>query len=173
MSDVVVVLDNGASTVKAGISADSTGQNRNPCRLIRNAVIRSKGDKTTYFGHEFDNCRDYSSLHYRLPFEKGYLVDWDAQKAVWDGIFSDEVLNINTTESSLFITEPYFNLPNIQEIYDQFVFEEYDYQSYYRCARTSSLFLFALIRSWETQRQSDNILKSRIRHTPWHIVSAA
>lgn len=39
-------------------------------RVISNAVIRSKGDKTTYYGHEFERCRDYSSLHYRLPFEK-------------------------------------------------------------------------------------------------------
>lgn len=69
----------------------------------------------TYFGHEVERCRDYSSLHYRLPFEKvrprkyfrqpesrdnissviqGYLVDWDAQKAVWDGIFSSEVIGV-------------------------------------------------------------------------------
>lgn len=85
---------------------------------------------------------------------QGYLVDWDAQKAVWDGIFSDEVLGVNlkiislfiefscfekkvdTTNSSLLITEPYFDLPNIQEVYDQFVFEEYEFQSYYRCTRT-------------------------------------
>lgn len=38
-------------------------------------------------------------------------------------------------ESSLLITEPYFNLPNLQDVYDQFVFEEYEFQSYYRCVR--------------------------------------
>ncbi|KAF8887162.1 actin-related protein Arp6 [Infundibulicybe gibba] len=132
----IVVLDNGASTIKAGLvisgqlEPDST-------RIIPNAVVRSKGDKMTYFGHELDRCKDYSSLHYRLPMEKGYLVDWDAQKAVWDGLFSEEVLDINTTESSLLITEPYFNLPNIQEIYDQFVFEEYEFQAYHRCTPAS------------------------------------
>ena len=86
---------------------------------------------------------------------QGYLVDWDAQKAIWDGMFSEDVLavsplhelddailliiscQIDTSESSLLITEPYFNLPNIQEVYDQFVFEEYDFQSYYRCTRKS------------------------------------
>jgi hypothetical protein len=26
---------------------------------------------------------------------QGYLVDWDAQKAVWDGIFSAEVLGVS------------------------------------------------------------------------------
>src|SRR5215472_2304111 len=39
-------------------------------RTIPNAVVRSKGDKRTYFGHEIEHCVDYSSLHYRLPFEK-------------------------------------------------------------------------------------------------------
>ncbi|KAG6856228.1 hypothetical protein H0H87_006322 [Tephrocybe sp. NHM501043] len=106
-------------------------------RIIPNAVVRSKGDKMTYFGHELSKCKDYSSINYRLPFEKGYLVDWDAQKAVWDGIFSSEVLAIDTAMSSLLITEPYFNLPNLQEVYDQFVFEEYEFQSYHRCTPAS------------------------------------
>ncbi|KAK7462277.1 Actin-related protein 6 [Stygiomarasmius scandens] len=107
-----------------------------PC-IIPNAIVKSKGDKATYFGHEIEKCKDYSSLHYRLPFEKGYIVDWDAQKAIWDGVFSDQVLNVNTAESSLILTEPYFNLPNIQEVYDQFVFEEYEFNSYYRCTPAS------------------------------------
>ena len=42
---------------------------------------------------------------------------------------------LDPTESSLLITEPYFNLPNLQDVYDQFVFEEYEFQSYYRCTR--------------------------------------
>lgn len=134
MRKPVVVLDNGASTIKAGIVDEHVGL---APRIISNAVVRSKGDKMTYFGHETEKCKDYSSLHYRLPFEKGYLVDWDAQKAVWDGIFSDEVFGVNTSEASLLITEPYFNLPNIQEVYDQFVFEEYEFDSYYRCAPAS------------------------------------
>jgi len=81
--------------------------------------------------------QSHTSLHYRLPFEKGYIVDWDAQKAIWDGVFSEEVLGVNTTESSLILTEPYFNLPNIQEVYDQFVFEEYEFLSYHRCTPAS------------------------------------
>ncbi|KXN84331.1 Actin-like protein ARP6 [Leucoagaricus sp. SymC.cos] len=133
-----VVIDNGAHTIKAGIQKGLPrfiGSVTN--RIIPNAVIRSKGDKATYFGHEFERCSDYSSLHYRLPFEKGYIVDWDAQKAIWDGLFSTEVFNVDTTQASLLLTEPYFNLPNIQDVYDQFVFEEYEFQSYYRCTPAS------------------------------------
>ncbi|KAF4590261.1 Actin- protein 6 [Pleurotus pulmonarius] len=129
----IIVLDNGASTIKAGLA---NSDYEHP-RIIPNAVVRSKGDKTTYIGHEFEQCQDHASLHYRLPFEKGLLVDWDAQKAIWDGLFSNQCLGINTTESSLLITEPYFNLPNMQEVYDQFMFEEYDFESYYRCAPAS------------------------------------
>jgi len=121
----VIVLDNGASTIKVGVTTSPKD-----VRIVSNAIVRSKGDKITYFGHEFDACKDFSTLHFRLPFERGYLVDWDAQKAIWDGVFSDQVLNIDTAETSLLITEPYFNLPNIQEVYDQFVFEEYEFQSY-------------------------------------------
>lgn len=87
MNDCVVVLDNGASTIKVGVvnGQDDPEPTRYalaavgsiPCaeqnRIIPNAVVQSKGDKATYFGHEFERCRDYSSLHYRLPFEKVWL----------------------------------------------------------------------------------------------------
>ncbi|EIW59290.1 actin-like protein Arp6 [Trametes versicolor FP-101664 SS1] len=131
-SSNTVLLDNGASTIKAGI----LGVHNDQPLIIPNAVVRSKGDNSTYIGHELVKCRDFTSLRFRLPFEKGFLVDWDAQKAVWDGLFSD-VLRINTSEASLLITEPYFNLPNIQDVYDQFIFEEYEFKAYHKCTPAS------------------------------------
>ena len=96
--------------------------------------------------------------NHQIPLSicQGFLVDWDAEKAVWDGIFSDQVLRVSfalslhwhsilfffwvlhqveTTQACLLITEPYFNLPNLQEVYDQLVFEEYEFSSYHRCTR--------------------------------------
>ncbi|KJA23273.1 hypothetical protein HYPSUDRAFT_138004 [Hypholoma sublateritium FD-334 SS-4] len=128
-----VVLDNGAATLKAGLVGAASPT------LITNAVVRSKGDRQTYCGHEIARCRDYAALHFRLPFEKGLLVDWDAQKAVWDGVFSDEVLAVDTTQATLLVTEPYFNLPNIQDTYDQLVFEEYEFAAYFRCTPASMI----------------------------------
>ncbi|KAJ7895533.1 actin-related protein Arp6 [Mycena olivaceomarginata] len=124
---VVLVLDNGACAIKAGLSDQSSA---GAPRIIANAVVRSKGDKTTYIGHELDRCKDYSPI-------QGYVVDWDAQKAVWDGVLSDEVLNVNPTESTILMTEPYFNLPKIQEVYDQFIFEEYEFQAHLRSTPAS------------------------------------
>jgi len=68
VNNSVVVLDNGASTIKVGRSGVKGGSNE--LRIMPNAVVRSKGDKMTYFGHELARCKDYSALHYRLPFEK-------------------------------------------------------------------------------------------------------
>lgn len=97
MKNTLVILDNGAGSIKAG---SVTGKSVRWAsltfsrisnklilfhhRLVPNAIVRSKGDKTTYFGHEIAKCKDYSSLHYRLPFEK----------ASWAGACSKAALNL-------------------------------------------------------------------------------
>ncbi|KAL1688060.1 actin-domain-containing protein [Schizophyllum commune] len=135
MDGPTIILDNGGSTVKAGVVGVHSEPLTAP-RIVPNAVIRSKGDKETYVGHEYARCSDFSSLHFRLPVEKGFVTDWDAQKAVWDGVFSSELINIDTQQSSLLLTEPYFNLPSLQKTYDEFIFEEYEFKSY--CRRTAA-----------------------------------
>jgi len=55
---------------------------------------------------------------------------------------------VDTTDSSLLITEPYFNLPNIQDVYDQMIFEEYEFRSYYRCTREQIKTLVVNHPSW-------------------------
>ncbi|KAI0786140.1 actin-like protein Arp6 [Abortiporus biennis] len=135
MATPIVVLDNGASSLKFGVAS----QSKTPPRIITNAIVRSREDKTTYIGVELENCKNFASLHYRLPFEKGYLVDWDAQKAIWDPLFNVDYMGAEPSSCSLLITEPYFNFPNLQEVYDQFVFEEYEFQSYLRCTPASTI----------------------------------
>ncbi|KAF8495084.1 actin family [Gautieria morchelliformis] len=132
-SNAVVLLDNGAHTIKAGLSS-AVGSNP---RIIYNAAIRSKGDNRLYIGHEFDKCQDYASLSYRLSFERGYLTDWDVQKAVWDNLFGPEAFSLDFESHSLLVTEPPFNFHSIQEKYDQLVFEEYEFASYLRCPAAS------------------------------------
>ncbi|KIR35961.1 actin-like protein ARP6 [Cryptococcus deuterogattii MMRL2647] len=124
----VLIIDNGAYEIKAGIS----GVDWEP-RVSPNSIARSRTEKKVYVGDEIDNCKDFSGIVYRRPFEKGMLVNWDAERIIWDRLFSPSVLNINPTETSLLVTEPYFNLPNIAETYDQMIFEEFEFQSYFRC----------------------------------------
>ena len=55
-------------------------------------------------------------------------------------LLQHELDQADISESSILITEPYFNLPQIQRVYDQFIFEEYGFQSYYRCTRSCNLY---------------------------------
>ncbi|KIJ54052.1 hypothetical protein M422DRAFT_775294 [Sphaerobolus stellatus SS14] len=124
-----IVVDNGAHTIKAGLSTDADAKPK----ILYNAAIRSRGDKQLYIGQEFEKCRDYASLTYRLSFERGYLTDWDVQKAVWDNLFGKDGFSVDFPNTSLLITEPPFNPRLIQEKYDQLIFEEYEFGSYARC----------------------------------------
>ncbi|XP_033103778.1 actin-related protein 6-like, partial [Anneissia japonica] len=67
-----------------------------------------------YICNQIDDCKDLSSLFYVLPFQKGYLVNWDVQRQVWDHVFGKDVMNLDCSESTIIITEPYFNFLAIQ-----------------------------------------------------------
>ena len=55
-----------------------------------------------------------SGLYYLLPFQRGYLVNWDTQRQIWDHVFN-EVLSITPSDHNLVFTEPLFNFPSIQD----------------------------------------------------------
>jgi actin-related protein 6 len=63
---------------------------------------------------------------------KGFLVDWGLEKRIWDRLLGASILAIEPSESGLIITEPWFDPMSIQESYDQIVFEEYGFSSYFR-----------------------------------------
>ena len=49
-------------------------------RVIPNCITKAKSEKRRAFiGDQIDDCRDLSSLFYMLPFQKGYLVNWEHQ----------------------------------------------------------------------------------------------
>jgi len=60
------------------------------------------------------------------------LTSWEAEKAIWDTIFFDGESPVDPSETSLVVTEPVLDLPILQDSYDQIIFEEYEFDSYYR-----------------------------------------
>jgi len=52
-------------------------------------------------------------------------------------VFSPAVMKVDPRECSLLVTEAPLNLPNVSTTYDQMVFEEYEFSSYYRCTSAS------------------------------------
>jgi actin-related protein 6 len=125
-----LVLDNGAWTLKAGLV--SGGSIPEP-RVIQNCIARDRSKKI-YVASELDKCRDFSEIQFRRPVEKGYLVNWEAQKEIWDQeLFGDKAqFKCDPSETRLMLTEQPNALPVLQTNCDQIVFEEYGFSSYYR-----------------------------------------
>ena len=74
-----------------------------------------------------------SGLYYLLPFQRGYLVNWDTQRQIWDHVFN-EVLSITPSDHNLVFTEPLFNFPSIQDTLQEIFFEEYKFSSVLCCS---------------------------------------
>lgn len=89
--------------------------------------MKAKSERRRPFiGNQIEECRDVSGLFYILSFQKGYLINWDIQKTVWDYMFSSDCCKVNFTDTPLIITEPQFNFNSIQEAMLEIFFEEYD-----------------------------------------------
>lgn len=125
-----LVLDNGANTIKAGfVTADKTDQPR----VIPNCIARDR-HKKIYVGSELEKCKDFGEIAFRRPVEKGFIVNWEAQREIWDREFLDEKApqRCEPSETRLVLTEQPNSLPALQSHCDQMVFEEFGFASYYR-----------------------------------------
>lgn len=124
------ILDNGAYTAKVGYSSQEE-------KVVPNCVMKAKSERRRPFiGSQIDECRDASGLYYILPFQRGFLINWDTQKTVWDYIFSRDCCPVNFNETPLIVTEPLFNFSSIQEGMTEIFFEEYECQSLLRINAT-------------------------------------
>ena len=126
----IVVLDNGAYTIKAGFAGHD-----DPKSIIPNCIAKSKRSASTFVGEQtetFSMTGDMSQLNFQRPFERGYLNDWEIETQVWDHLFSEKHLDIEPNENSLMFTEPLVNPDVLQQQMNEVVFETYGFQSCYR-----------------------------------------
>ena len=94
-----LVVDNGAHTIKAGF-AEPAAQSNN-CHVIPNCIARDRGKKV-WIGSQLDHCTDFGEAVFRRPVEKGYLVNWEAEKAIWDNSFFDRESKLKVGREVLF-----------------------------------------------------------------------
>lgn len=125
-----LVLDNGGYTIKAGYVTDDTIDTP---RVIPNCIARDRGRKL-YVASELEKCRDFGEIQFRRPVEKGFIVNWEAQKEIWDREFIDDKApqKCDPAETRLLLAEQPNSLPVLQTNCDQVIFEEYGFASYYR-----------------------------------------
>ncbi|KAF2097699.1 actin-like protein [Rhizodiscina lignyota] len=136
LAEKTLIIDNGAYNIKAGFSTENPDVKE--CQLIPNCIAKSR-EKKVYVGAQLSKCRDFGDMVFVRPLEKGFVVNWPEEKAIWESAFLDStaVLKCDPHETNLILTEAP-NCPQTLQVFcDQMVFEEFEFASYYRCVGPS------------------------------------
>ncbi|KAJ1974800.1 Actin- protein 6 [Dimargaris verticillata] len=171
----VLVVDNGSYHVKAGYVT----QGPNKVRCFPNLVGRDQRTRQVYVADELHSHPSWSGLSIKSPFEKGYIINWDPELTIWDRLFSDPVLATDPAATSLIMTEPVLNLGNVQEAYDQILYEEFGFARLFRTPASTLAVHNPVQALWPSpgftgsavaDQQSDGILVVDIGHSATHII---
>jgi actin-related protein 6 len=138
-----LVLDNGGWTLKAGLVGSGGTPSSSDCTIIPNCVARGQ-DKKVYVGAQLDRCRDFYHITLRRPMERGMVVNWELERAIWHNSFISEKENVlgskgedglgcDPHETNLVLGTSPNTFPALETNCDQMVFEEFEFASYYRC----------------------------------------
>ena len=73
---------------------------------------------------------DFGELAVRRPVERGYIVNWEGEKAVWEHMFAD--LKVDAGETNLILTEQPGAPAALERWSDEMVFEEFGFAAYHR-----------------------------------------
>ncbi|KAL4812601.1 actin-like protein arp6 [Aspergillus spinulosporus] len=149
LPDKTFIIDNGAYTMKAGYAPDSKPPDDeeialSACATIPNAIVKTRANRT-YVGAQIGtNVTDWNEMLFRRPVEKGYTVNWEAQKEIWENSFFDErtvrskELHIADPEDvTILFTEAPNALPALQKNADEIIMEEWGFGGYLRCVGPS------------------------------------
>lgn len=79
-----LIIDNGAYNIKAGFATENPDPSQ--CRITPNCIARAR-DRRVWIGSQLEGCKDFGEMAYRRPVEKGYVVNWEGEKAIWEHEF--------------------------------------------------------------------------------------
>jgi hypothetical protein len=137
------VLDNGAYTMKAGYAPDLSSQEDalSACTLIPNALVKTRDNRIVIGAQLATQVTDWNEAAFRRPVEKGYIVNWEAEREIWEQSFFDEKATARNKqlriaapeETTLVLTEGPNTLPVLQRNTDEMVMEEWGFGGYARC----------------------------------------
>lgn len=162
--DHIIVIDNGAHNIRIAsipypfppsllsdtpIDPSLLASSIN-IDVFPNAIARTRtphtlpsGSKTSIFvsSHIHTQLDDYAALHLRLPQQSGIVVDWQAQKTIWDHVLTEHLGKLEgegkkkgklLAGKAVIVTEAYANLEHSQHATDLLLFEHYGAQAVWR-----------------------------------------
>ncbi|KAK2760208.1 Actin- protein 6 [Arachnomyces sp. PD_36] len=137
-----LVIDNGAYNMKAGYapsSSESPSNSLSSCLSIPNALVKTR-DNRVYTGSQLQtHVSDWNEAVFRRPVEKGYIVNWQAEKEIWEHSFFDkktakkEVSCADPGDTTLLLTEAPNAMAALQKNADEIIMEEWGFGGYLRC----------------------------------------
>ncbi|KAE8789065.1 actin-related protein 6 [Hordeum vulgare] len=124
----VVVIDNGGGLLKAGFGGDN-----DPIAVVPNCIAKSPGSNANskkWLAADQLQAQDVdvTGVTLRRPIDRGYLINTEVQREVWERVLRG-LLQVDPTNSSLLLVEPQFNPPALQHATDELVFEEFGFNS--------------------------------------------
>lgn len=144
LPDQTLVVDVGAYTIKAGFAPQTpatatTASPSRDCHIIPNCLAKSNRDDKVYIGSQLAACTDFGEMQFKRPVQKGYIVNWQIQSAIFEHEFLDPAASLSCTprDSNLIITEAPNAPQALQTNTDQIVFEEFEFASLYRTTAPS------------------------------------
>ncbi|KAJ5920599.1 hypothetical protein N7516_011457 [Penicillium verrucosum] len=142
LPDKTFIIDNGAYMIKAGYASDAPAADESvsACSSIPNALVKTRDNKIV-IGAQLATVNDWNEAMFRRPVEKGYVVNWEAEREIWDQSFFDGkpmARNRNhhiadPEDTTLILTEAPNALPILQRHADEMVMEEWGFGGYARC----------------------------------------
>lgn len=138
------VLDNGAYNMKAGYAANpasTTEEALASCSSIPNTLVKTRDNRIVIGAQLSTQVTDWNEAMFRRPVEKGYIVNWEAEREIWDQTFFEEkatAKNQNVRiaapeDTTLILTEAPNAMPILQRNADEMVMEEWGFGGYVRC----------------------------------------
>lgn len=119
-----LVIDNGGGNIKYGFNTEM-----NP-KMIGNVLGKSKKTNMVYIGDQIDDL-SIGPLLLRRPFERGYLVDIEAEFEIFNYIFEKKLkISEKYSQISLFCSEAPFTPNTLKEDFEQMIFELYGFGEY-------------------------------------------
>ncbi len=138
-----------AQSIAVDVFPNAIARTRSPHTVSPHAASLSPtapapGTKTSVFvsSHIHTLLDDYAALHLRLPHQSGVIVDWAAQKTIWDHVLASHLAKLpqrtKTPKGKLLagkavvIAETYLNLEPAQHATDLLLFEHYGASAVWR-----------------------------------------
>jgi len=121
--EVVVIIDNGSGTCKAGLSTDEAPKCIFPEVIGRPRKVWEKDlEKEIYFGDEVNDVRNKLSVFY--PLENGIIENFNDMELLWEYTFMDG-LKVNPPDHPVLLTEPPYNPKVSRERMVEIMFETF------------------------------------------------